>query len=126
MIFALPLLWQFLYGSGTAWSRKGGKMGKSTDNKSVDNKGIDNEIAEIAFELYEKDGCRHGKDEAHWFEAERQLTARSLKAAGKGAAKPVKKSAKKPAKAPKAAVAKGPHESRRKGSETERQKQRQE
>jgi hypothetical protein len=30
-------------------------------------------IAERAFLLFEADGCKHGKDWAHWFEAERRI-----------------------------------------------------
>lgn len=44
------------------------------------------EIARAAYELYEKSGRQHGKDEEHWFEAERIVRAR--RAEEKGAAEP--------------------------------------
>ncbi len=33
------------------------------------------QIAQRAHELWLKQGCSHGQDQAHWFEAERQLKA---------------------------------------------------
>lgn len=33
------------------------------------------QIAKRAHELWVKQGCRHGQDQEHWFEAERQLKA---------------------------------------------------
>ncbi len=61
---------------------------------------LHDEIAKVAYELYEKDGRQHGKDEEHWFEAERIVKARQ--AEQKKAAEPVSKqkrpAAKKPAK----------------------------
>ncbi len=63
------------------------------------------EVARLAYELYEKSGWQHGRHEEHWFEAERLMTARSLKVAGRGAAKPAKKPAKKAAVASNKGVA---------------------
>ncbi len=59
----------------------------------------DREIAELAYELYEKSGWAHGKDEEHWLEAERILDARSSKGVKKSAKKPAKSSAKPVAEA---------------------------
>ena len=35
-----------------------------------------NEIAKVAYELYEKNGCITGRDLDHWIEAERIVIAR--------------------------------------------------
>jgi hypothetical protein len=32
-------------------------------------------VAQRAHEIWLKQGCRHGQDQEHWFEAERQLKA---------------------------------------------------
>jgi hypothetical protein len=32
---------------------------------------LDDEIAKVAYELFERDGRQHGKDQEHWLEAER-------------------------------------------------------
>jgi hypothetical protein len=34
-------------------------------------------IAACAYELWRASGCAHGNDKAHWFQAERQLGART-------------------------------------------------
>ncbi|MBE9528909.1 MAG: DUF2934 domain-containing protein [Proteobacteria bacterium] len=55
----------------------------------------DREIAELAYELYEKSGWAQGKDEEHWLEAERVMEARSsAKKAARAAAKTTGKTAK--------------------------------
>jgi hypothetical protein len=33
------------------------------------------EIAKLAWQLWEKDGCQHGRDQEYWFRAEQQLLA---------------------------------------------------
>ncbi len=38
------------------------------------------EIEKVAYELYERDGRKHGKDREHWLEAERLVKARHAQA----------------------------------------------
>jgi hypothetical protein len=40
---------------------------------------LNEEIAKVAYELYERDGKRDGKDQEHWLEAERIVRARRMK-----------------------------------------------
>lgn len=64
------------------------------------------EIAKVAYELYEKDGRKHGKDQEHWLEAERIVRARMEEQSKPEKAREVpavKKAS--PAEAPKPAVA---------------------
>jgi hypothetical protein len=35
-------------------------------------------IAARAYELWRQSGCTHGNDQAHWFQAERELRGRSV------------------------------------------------
>ncbi|HXX81080.1 MAG TPA: DUF2934 domain-containing protein [Thermodesulfovibrionales bacterium] len=42
--------------------------------KNIDN--LYDEIAKVAYELYEKSGSVHGRDEQHWLEAESIVLAR--------------------------------------------------
>jgi hypothetical protein len=42
----------------------------------------DREIAELAYDLYEKSGWTQGKDEEHWLKAERIIGARSAEKQG--------------------------------------------
>jgi hypothetical protein len=37
---------------------------------------LDEEITKVAYELFERDGRVHGKDEAHWLEAEKIVRMR--------------------------------------------------
>jgi hypothetical protein len=37
---------------------------------------LNDEIAKVAYELFERDGRRHGKDREHWCEAEEIVRAR--------------------------------------------------
>jgi hypothetical protein len=37
---------------------------------------LNDEIAKVAYELFERGGKEHGKDQAHWLEAERIVKAR--------------------------------------------------
>lgn len=37
---------------------------------------LNDEIAQVAYELFEKDGKQHGKDKEHWLEAERLVLIR--------------------------------------------------
>ena len=37
---------------------------------------LNEEIAKVAYELFERDGRRDGKDKEHWFEAEEMVRAR--------------------------------------------------
>jgi hypothetical protein len=83
---------------------------------------LNDEIAEVAYQLFERDGRQHGKDQEHWLEAERIVSERHTgqvkpaKAAKTGASGPKKdatqkvpeqKKRKAPAKTPaKAAAAK--------------------
>ena len=46
-----------------------------TDDAAV----LQAEIAQAAYELYERDGCVDGKDLEHWLEAERLVLARRVK-----------------------------------------------
>ena len=34
------------------------------------------DVAARAYELWQKSGCAHGKDQEHWFQAERELRGR--------------------------------------------------
>ncbi len=40
---------------------------------------LEDEIARVAYELYERDGRLHGKDQEHWLEAERIVKERHQK-----------------------------------------------
>jgi hypothetical protein len=46
-----------------------------------------------AYELWEQEGRPHGRDQAHWFEAERQV--QSLKSGENAAPRPRKRTARK-------------------------------
>jgi hypothetical protein len=48
------------------------------------------EIAKVAYELFERDGREHGKDQEHWHEAEKIVRARHAKQSGKTPAKNTK------------------------------------
>jgi hypothetical protein len=37
---------------------------------------LNEEIAKVAYELFERDGSQHGKDQDHWLEAERIVQKR--------------------------------------------------
>ncbi|OPY62207.1 MAG: hypothetical protein A4E57_04035 [Syntrophorhabdaceae bacterium PtaU1.Bin034] len=37
---------------------------------------LNEEIAKVAYELFEKNGRQHGKDQEHWLEAEKIIKAR--------------------------------------------------
>jgi hypothetical protein len=37
---------------------------------------LNDEIAGVAYELFERDGREHGRDQEHWLEAERIVKAR--------------------------------------------------
>ncbi len=53
---------------------------------------LNDEIAKVAYELFERDGRRHGKDKEHWCEAEEIVRARHAAAEKKAEppnAKPV-------------------------------------
>jgi hypothetical protein len=43
-----------------------------------DDSAMHRRVAERAFILYQEDGCKHGNDWFHWFEAERQITDTSM------------------------------------------------
>jgi len=58
-----------------------------------------NEIAKVAYELYEKNGCITGRDLDHWIEAERIVIARLAEEEKKKEEKKIK-SEKKPANKP--------------------------
>ncbi|HMK60656.1 MAG TPA: DUF2934 domain-containing protein [Dissulfurispiraceae bacterium] len=51
------------------------------------------EIERIAYELFQKDGCIHGRDLQHWFEAEMIVLSLQSKAAPDVSARPVKAAA---------------------------------
>ena len=63
---------------------------------------LNEEIAKVAYELYEKDGRQDGKDQEHWLEAERIVTARQAEKARAVKAREAVSGAKK--EAPKAAL----------------------
>jgi hypothetical protein len=66
-----------------------------------------NEIAKVAYELYEKNGCITGRDLDHWIEAERIVVARLAveeKKRAKGKVQSEKKPANKPEKKTEAKV----------------------
>ena len=48
---------------------------------------LKNKIAEVAYELFERDGRVHGKDQEHWLEAERIVKARYASRVGKSSRK---------------------------------------
>jgi hypothetical protein len=61
------------------------------------------EIARIAYELWERDGCIHGRDIEHWCQAEHIVISR-IQPVGEEKPKKVRSAKKTPAKAaPKAA-----------------------
>jgi hypothetical protein len=45
------------------------------------------EIAKVAYELFERDGREHGRDQEHWHEAEEIVRARHARQSGKAPAK---------------------------------------
>ncbi len=51
--------------------RTGTKSRQATGNGTITHE----QIARRAHEIWLKQGCRHGLDQQHWFEAERQLKA---------------------------------------------------
>jgi Protein of unknown function (DUF2934) len=51
--------------------RAGTKSRPATTNGKITHE----QIAKRAHEIWVKQGCRHGSDQEHWFEAERQLKA---------------------------------------------------
>ncbi len=51
--------------------RAGTKPRQATGNVTISHE----QIARRAHEIWVKQGCRHGQDQQHWFEAERQLKA---------------------------------------------------
>jgi hypothetical protein len=51
--------------------RNGTKTRPATTGKKITHE----QIAQRAHEIWVKQGCRHGSDQEHWFEAERQLKA---------------------------------------------------
>jgi len=59
---------------------------------------LDDEIAKVAYELFERDGRRNGKDKEHWREAEEIVRARHA-AEGKKAETPKAKPVSAPQKA---------------------------
>jgi hypothetical protein len=36
-------------------------------------------IAQLAYELWQQNGCPHGRDQEHWFQAERELRSRAAR-----------------------------------------------
>ncbi len=71
---------------------------------------LNEEIAKVAYELYERDGKKHGKDKEHWAEAEAIVKARQTAEEKKAAPR---KATPAPAK-PKPAAAKTPEPAKQK------------
>jgi hypothetical protein len=57
--------------TATASRRSGAKPRSATTGPKI----TQDQIARRAHELWVKQGCIHGQDQEHWFEAERQLKA---------------------------------------------------
>jgi hypothetical protein len=51
-------------------SKKAANPKAAVKKSSSSKESVHDKIARVAYELYEKSGCVHGKDVEHWIEAE--------------------------------------------------------